>query len=72
MVTIHTVDIQQTDNLKIFEMSIRGLNGSINKILLKDYVKSDLFEITHEDVGDVRFNLNKLLRLRYLSFILID
>ncbi|CAF2520074.1 unnamed protein product [Rotaria sp. Silwood2] len=63
-VTIQTADVQQTDTIENIEMIIHGSNGQIDKILLKDHIKSDEqqifqqgsldeFEIKDEDIGDI-------------------
>ncbi|CAF0819854.1 unnamed protein product [Rotaria sp. Silwood1] len=63
-VTIQTADVQQTDTIENIEMTIHGSNGKIDKLLLKDHIKSDKqkifqqgnldeFEIKNEDIGDI-------------------
>ncbi|CAF1064509.1 unnamed protein product [Rotaria sordida] len=63
-ITIRTADVQRIDTIENIEMSIHGSNGHIDKILLKDHVKSnqqkifqkgslDEFEIEDKDIGDI-------------------
>ena len=51
--------LEQIDNI---EMNIHGSNGQIDKLLLKDHVKSNenQFEIKHQDIGNVRINFIKI------------
>jgi hypothetical protein len=67
LVTVQTADVQQTETIENIEMNIHGSNGQIDKLLLKDHVKSNEnklfqkgssnhFEIKHQDIGNVRID----------------
>ena len=68
LVTVRTANVVQTATTENVEMIVRGSDGQIAKILLKDYAKLkekqlfrqgnlDEFEIEHNDIGDVRLFL---------------
>jgi hypothetical protein len=65
LVTVQTADVQRAETIDNIEMSIRGSNGQIAKMKLKDHTKSndkqlfqrgsaDQFEIKQKDIGNVR------------------
>jgi hypothetical protein len=76
-ITVTTADVQQTETIGNVEMNIHGSNGQIDKILLKDHVKSnenqlfqkgssDQFEITDKDIGNVRIDfIKRSIQLSY-------
>ncbi|CAF4048502.1 unnamed protein product, partial [Rotaria magnacalcarata] len=64
LVTIQTADVSQSKTTDNVEMIVRGSEGQIAKLLLKDYAQildenifqqgnSDAFEIEHEDIGNI-------------------
>ncbi|CAF3864693.1 unnamed protein product [Adineta steineri] len=64
LVTVHTAWVQPPEPIKNIQLTIRGSDGSIDKVLLKDYAKSneqqlfqkgssDQFEIKHKDIGKI-------------------
>ncbi|CAF3803025.1 unnamed protein product [Rotaria sordida] len=64
LITIRTADVPQTETTDNVEMIVRGSDGQIAKILLKDYAKLndkqlfqqgnlDEFEIEYEDIGNI-------------------
>ncbi|CAF2907936.1 unnamed protein product [Rotaria sp. Silwood2] len=64
LVTLRTANVSQMETTENVEMIVRGSDGQIAKILLKDYAKSngkplfqqgnlDEFEIEHEDIGTI-------------------
>jgi len=65
LIAIQTADASQSETTENIEMIVRGSDGQITKILLKDYRKFndkqlfqkgnlDEFEIEHKDIGSVR------------------
>ncbi len=66
LISIKTGDVSQNKTTENVEMIIRGSDGQIARILLKDYAKSnsnqlfqqgnlDQFEIEHRNIGNVNF-----------------
>ncbi|CAF2254000.1 unnamed protein product [Rotaria magnacalcarata] len=64
LVTIQTADVSQSKTTDNVEMIVRGSEGQLAKLLLKDYAQildenifqqgnSDAFEIEHEDIGNI-------------------
>ncbi|CAF1216392.1 unnamed protein product [Adineta steineri] len=64
LVTVHTAWVQPAEPIENIQLTIRGSDGSIDKVLLKDYAKSneqqlfqkgssDQFEIKHKDIGKI-------------------
>ena len=65
MVTVRTGDVPHNAIAENVQMSIRGANGEVEKVLLKEHWKSDeqqkifqqgktdQFEIKHADIGQV-------------------
>jgi hypothetical protein len=65
LISIQTANVSQNKTTENVEMIIRGSNGQIAKILMKDYAKFnekqlfqkgnfDEFEIEHPDIGNVK------------------
>ena len=74
LINIKTADVMQNQTTENIEMIIRGSDGQISRILLKDYVKSnsnqlfqkgnlDQFEIEHHNIGTVNFSSYQSRRL---------
>jgi hypothetical protein len=70
LITIQTTDVSPTETIENVEMIVRGSDGQIAKILLKDYSKLndkqlfqkgnlDEFEIEHKNIGNVRLHFTK-------------
>ena len=66
LISIKTADVVQNATTEDVEMIVRGSDGQIARILLKDYSKSDSnqlfqkgnldqFEIDHQNIGTVNF-----------------
>jgi hypothetical protein len=65
LIIVKTIDVPGTEAIENIEMSIHGSNGQIDKMLLKNFVKSneqpifrqgsvDRFEIQQKDIGNVK------------------
>ena len=76
LISIQTGDVSQNETIENVEMIVRGSDGQITKILLKDYAISndkqlfqkgnlDLFEIEHENIGNVKYSLLNFLRVLF-------
>jgi GrpB-like predicted nucleotidyltransferase (UPF0157 family) len=66
LISIQTADVQQNKTTENVEIIVRGSDGQIARILLKDYAKLnpnqlfqkgnlDQFEIEHQNIGTVNF-----------------
>jgi hypothetical protein len=78
LISIQTGDISENEIIENVEMIVRGSDGQIAKILLKDYAKSndkqlfqkgnlDQFEIEHKNIGNVRFSSSNSSRFYTLQ-----
>lgn len=74
LISIQTADVTQIKTTENVEMIVRGSDGQIAKILLKDYAKLndkqlfqkgnfDEFEIEYKDIGNVKLSLIKSIQI---------